>query len=525
MTTISLEIRYPDRPAEVRQFSQPKITIGRDSGHIVLGDPQASSQHAEINVTQTHVTYVDLNSTNGSYQSDGQRITQPIALYAGTEIRIGSSALVLTAVQTGQLGPRGTLVMPQMGGPIGQDDPLAATALAGSPAGSPAVGDDIPPPSGAAQQALVAHESQPPPPVYPQQGAVPPAQGFQQPVQGYPQPGYQAPAPGMPYQAQGGYMPPPGAPGYGMPHPGQVPPPGGFPPPGAVPQGVFPPGAAPPGGFVPPGQPYPGQPPGGFPPGAPAGAQPGAMPGAMVTTGKSDPIAFTKECIAAYQPHLIEATKVIGIIALPLGVLNAVGSYIPILGWLLSLIGGLGYALAYFFFGLGAQAEYAMRLAAGAPASAGAAWKIQLGRMFPWTFGLLVPLLIASVGCLITYVLFGLFLLPAYMIENKRMFDANKRTLELAGKDWGLALIPVLVVAIPAMIASGIVSVILGFIPYVGGALAAVWGPLFSAALTPLITFIQFRVYYRMRLQHEGVDAAAIVRQQAGAPGQPVPVQ
>ncbi len=515
MTTISLEIRYHDRPAEVRRFSQPKITIGRDAGHVILGDPQSSSRHAEINVTATHVTYVDLNSTNGSYGADGQRVDQPTALHPGTQIRIGSSCIVLVSVEAGQqYGPKGTLVMQQMQ----QDDPLATTALAGSPAGSSAaaiVDNDIPPPSGAAQHALAVHESQPPPPA-----VIPAPQGFAQPgVPAYPQAGY-PPA----YGQQPGYGPP--QPGYpqGI---GSPPMPAGFGP-GASPPGPQPGHGAAAAAY--PGQPgpaqqYPGQapfaqppgaqPPFAPPPGAPAGAPPGAVSGgAIAVSGKTDPIAFTKECIAAYQPHVIEATKVIGIIAVPFGLLSAIAGYIPVLGAIFALVGGLGYGLAYLFFGLGAQAEYAMRLSAGVPISAATAWKTQLGRMFPWTFGLLVPLLIASVGCLITFVLFGLFLLPAYMIENRRMFEANKRTLDLAGKDWGMAIIPILIVAIPAGIASGIVTTILGFIPYVGGALAALWGPLFSAAITPLITFIQFRVYYQLRQQHEGVDAALQVRNQ-----------
>lgn len=226
----------------------------------------------------------------------------------------------------------------------------------------------------------------------------------------------------------------------------------------------------------------------------------------LPTSASGDPIKFTLACLAAYQPHWLEATKVVGIIALPLGLLSALGG-IPWVGWLFSLVGGLGYLVAFLFFGLGAQAEYAMRLAAGQPISAAVAWKTQLGRMVPWTLGLLVPLLIASVGCFVTYVLFGLFLLPAYMIERHQMFDANKRSLDLASKNWALAVVPWLLIALPAAIVNVIVGVVLGVIPYVGGPLAAMWSPLFMSAIVPLASFVQFSVYFELRKEYDGVDA------------------
>jgi hypothetical protein len=244
---------------------------------------------------------------------------------------------------------------------------------------------------------------------------------------------------------------------------------------------------------------------------------PGAPQPGLVHTGQpqaSDPIGFAKGCLEAYKPHIAEATKVIGILAVPLGVLNAVSSYVPVVGWLLAIIGGIGYSVAYLLFGYGAQAEYAMRLAAGVPISASVAWKVQLRRMFPWIIGLIVPLIGSMVLCLISVILWGLFILPAYMIENKKMFDANKRSFELASKDWVLSIVPVLVIAFPAAIFSAIVTVVLGFIPYVGEQLAAIWSPLFSAALTPLLTFVQFRVYFAIRSKYEGVDAAALVANQ-----------
>lgn len=546
MVKVSIEIRGPNLAPELREFSQAKIVIGRETGHIVLADPQASSQHAEINVTPAHVTFVDLHSTNGSFLADGQRITQPLSLAVGSEVRIGSCAIILRAVQHVATGPRGTLVMPQTDGAVGTaptgntfasgagnsavggpsaltpapsapiaaasvavgtlsstdgravvssgmvDDPLAATHLAGSPQQQPpgaAVG--APSQGGAWQGPAPAASPQQQPIHYPAAQAPPP--GFAAP-QAPPPAGYQPPyAMGQPQPPLGQAGPPPNqaAPMWGG-DPARA---GGFHP-GSAATGAAPPGQTPMGGGWPGG------------PGPSAGASGGSQ------AAGSDPIGFAKACIEAYSPHFAEATKVLGILAVPLGVLNAVSSYVPVVGWLLAILGGIGYAVAYFFFGYGAQAEYAMRLAAGTPISASVAWKVQLRRMFPWIFGLIVPLLGSMVLCLISVILWGLFVLPAYMIEGKTMFDANKRSFEIASKDWVLSIVPMLLVAVPAVILSTIVTVVLGFIPYVGEQLAAIWGPVFSAALTPLLSFVQFRVYFALRLKHEGIDATQVVRNQ-----------
>jgi hypothetical protein len=226
----------------------------------------------------------------------------------------------------------------------------------------------------------------------------------------------------------------------------------------------------------------------------------------------TDPVAMVKECLALYTPRWSEAAMVLAGVLFPFAVLSAVAAYVPVIGSVLSLVGSIGYMAAYLLFGLGAAAEYSMRLAAGVPIAPKRAWQIQRGRMFPWFIGILLPLVIAGVGCAITGILFGLFLLPIYMIEQRKGFAVNSRSLEISSKNWVMALVPALIVAIPMGIASSLGGFVLGILPFVGPSLAGLFSQLFSAAVTPLLMLIQFRVYFALLAQHENVDATQAVR-------------
>jgi len=43
-----------------------KLIIGRE-GHVYVGDPSVSKQHAEISISKGRIRIRDLNSTNGTY--------------------------------------------------------------------------------------------------------------------------------------------------------------------------------------------------------------------------------------------------------------------------------------------------------------------------------------------------------------------------------------------------------------------------------------------------------------------------
>lgn len=67
--------------------------IGRESGDIVLYDPNVSANHARLDVGAAGVTIVDLGSSNGTLDAEGRRLTGPYALERNAPIRLGGSTL------------------------------------------------------------------------------------------------------------------------------------------------------------------------------------------------------------------------------------------------------------------------------------------------------------------------------------------------------------------------------------------------------------------------------------------------
>ncbi|MCA9653237.1 MAG: DUF898 family protein [Myxococcales bacterium] len=274
-----LKIQYVNRPPETRNISAPTTTIGRESGDIVLNDPQTSGRHAEIHFNSGSVQVRDVGSTNGTW-FNGQRMTD-FGLQPGQWFQCGQTTLQLMSVQGVQPQPAKTVMSaggPPPGGP-GQP-----------PWGQPAAPPPSPPPASPPPAAAA--------PGYPPAGGgYPPAGGG-----GYPPAAHPAgPPPGAPGGFGAPAAPPPGPPpgqpaGFGGPGPGGF----GGPPPGGPPPGMGAPGGmgGPPGGFggPPPGGPPPGMgAPGGMggpPPGGPGGyGAPMGGPGLPVPGGPGGPMA------------------------------------------------------------------------------------------------------------------------------------------------------------------------------------------------------------------------------------------
>lgn len=70
------------------------IELGRECDGILLADPQVSRRHASIGLSGDHVIVEDLGSTNGTFL-DGVRISSPVALRAGSQVRLGETRLEL----------------------------------------------------------------------------------------------------------------------------------------------------------------------------------------------------------------------------------------------------------------------------------------------------------------------------------------------------------------------------------------------------------------------------------------------
>lgn len=69
------------------------MTIGRaPTSSIIITDDYASTQHAQIELTDKGWIYTDLGSTNGSW-IDRKRINEPVRLKPNTEIHIGRTVM------------------------------------------------------------------------------------------------------------------------------------------------------------------------------------------------------------------------------------------------------------------------------------------------------------------------------------------------------------------------------------------------------------------------------------------------
>ncbi len=122
------EIRA-DGTSRTIAFDGRPLTIGRapDNG-LVVRDGRASRHHARIDARRGTLILSDLGSTNGSFVND--RRIEAVALGAGDRIRIGTTSLVIEAVDVDPAAP--PPVAPGHGGEPG--DPIPRDAPAEPPA-------------------------------------------------------------------------------------------------------------------------------------------------------------------------------------------------------------------------------------------------------------------------------------------------------------------------------------------------------------------------------------------------------
>lgn len=92
MTTFTIVLTVAGQEPRRLVFSQPRLTIGREAGDLVVADALCSSTHAELLWKSGRLTYRDLNSTNGSFLL-GQRIQQ-VELVPGSIVQIDRKSVV-----------------------------------------------------------------------------------------------------------------------------------------------------------------------------------------------------------------------------------------------------------------------------------------------------------------------------------------------------------------------------------------------------------------------------------------------
>jgi hypothetical protein len=228
---------------------------------------------------------------------------------------------------------------------------------------------------------------------------------------------------------------------------------------------------------------------------------------------------YVRYGLETVKPHVISGAIVLGVITVPIAVLQIVFGFIPILGWLFALILGLAQ-LAAWPLAMAAIGRWALAVVTGQPITPQQAWKATLSRAASDWPNVVVFGLVTGVGfalLIVPGILLGAFGLQIYLVEKKSFVNVNMRNLDLVKGDWirvfvvGLCLA---LCAIPVGIAVGILSAIFGFIPFVGAILITLLGALVAPAVAPFILIAFTRFYMDFRKRHEGVEVEDEARAQ-----------
>jgi pSer/pThr/pTyr-binding forkhead associated (FHA) protein len=92
---ISLMIQREDTPAQIRHFTQPEITIGRDPAcECPIQDETVSARHARLSYHHGQWWLEDLNSTNGTLLNR-EPVSTPTVLISDDEIGCGKARLTV----------------------------------------------------------------------------------------------------------------------------------------------------------------------------------------------------------------------------------------------------------------------------------------------------------------------------------------------------------------------------------------------------------------------------------------------
>ena len=93
----SLAVIQGAATGQIYQITKTRTTMGRSGADINLDDPEASRQHAMLEVIGDHAIVRDLGSTNGTFV-DLERIEQQV-LNNHMEFRIGSHVLMFIVTE------------------------------------------------------------------------------------------------------------------------------------------------------------------------------------------------------------------------------------------------------------------------------------------------------------------------------------------------------------------------------------------------------------------------------------------
>ncbi|HUU85782.1 MAG TPA: ATP-binding protein [Phycisphaerae bacterium] len=125
-------LRGADKGQTFRTTSEPAV-LGRESDQIALSDISVSRRHAELRPENGTWTLRDLSSSNGTYLN-GVRISDPVSLKHGDQIKLGGTLLVFSGDETTEqfIGAAATRDMVEFESGGGKMDSSILSAIPGS---------------------------------------------------------------------------------------------------------------------------------------------------------------------------------------------------------------------------------------------------------------------------------------------------------------------------------------------------------------------------------------------------------
>ncbi len=156
---LKLQLTSGPRAQEEIEVSGDRYVVGREQGaDLLLNDEEVSREHAALRaLPDGRLAIEDLGSRNGTFVN-GHRLTGPVSLSGGEEIRIGTTAITVAEAGAGAT----KLAPPPVPPPPGA---TPAPPVPSEPAGPTApVTPPVQPPAPPAQPAQAAPPPQQPPP-------------------------------------------------------------------------------------------------------------------------------------------------------------------------------------------------------------------------------------------------------------------------------------------------------------------------------------------------------------------------
>lgn len=163
MASFSISILRSDNSSALLEFSQPTVTIGRESGDVTTFDPQVSDPQATLHFDGGALTLVD-ESPNRSTTISGQPLSGPVRLEPGSAVRFGGCTMTVQSIEGAAPSAQAAPAPAPSAAPHAQAPMGAAQAQAQAPLGAAQAQAPMPAPQAQAQgQAPPAQAAMAPP--------------------------------------------------------------------------------------------------------------------------------------------------------------------------------------------------------------------------------------------------------------------------------------------------------------------------------------------------------------------------